>query len=355
MDKAYLPEVIRADRILLKKHKVDMAETMFACVEQDRARLQRFLPWTEFTKTVEDERHYIESTIERWERYELFDYGIFKLENEEFMGNVGVHTINWLNSCCELGYWIAGEFEGQGYMSEAVAALTNASHEFFNRVEIRCDPANRRSAAVPENLGFHFEGHLKKNVYMDGEYRDSLVYSHLQSDGRIESKSRPLPRPACIKHYSEILSPDDSHYPGSEELLSFGAAIGKATGLQRIGVHHEILKPGRRTSWPHAESAEEEFVYVVQGNPSAWINGNLYPLRPGDAVGFPAGTGIAHTFINNTNREAVLLVVGERSKPENRCIYPLHPERNQEIGDFLWQDCPAQELGPHDGMPDLLR
>lgn len=159
-------------------------------------------------------------------------------------------------------------------------------------------------------------------------------------------------RPDCIKHWSEVLSLDNSTYPGSDELLSFGAPLGKATGLKKIGVHHEILKPGRRTSWPHAESLEEEFAYVVSGHPHVWINGVIYQLRPGDAVGFPAGTGIAHTFINNSKEDAVLLVVGERSKDENKAIYPLHPKRNEEIGDFLWRDWPVQKMGPHDGMPD---
>lgn len=173
---------------------------------------------------------------------------------------------------------------------------------------------------------------------------------------RLKKKlSSSLRRPDFIKHWSDVLSPDSSTYPGSDELLSFGAPLGKATGLQKIGVHHEILKPGRRTSWPHAESHEEEFVYVVSGYPSAWVNGHLYPLRPGDAVGFPAGTGISHTFINNSEADAILLVVGERNKDENKCIYPLHPKRNEEIGDFLWRDCPTQEMGSHDGLPDRQR
>lgn len=164
-------------------------------------------------------------------------------------------------------------------------------------------------------------------------------------------------RPACIKHYSEIQDADDAHYPGSSELLSIGSPFGKHFGFQRLGIHHELLLPGRRTSWPHAESSEEEFAYVIEGHPDAWIDGHLYQLKPGDGVGFPAGTGISHTFINNTREPVRLLVVGERSKPENKCYYPMHPDRNAEIAkkDFLWKDVPKPELGPHDGLPDVLR
>jgi uncharacterized cupin superfamily protein len=134
-------------------------------------------------------------------------------------------------------------------------------------------------------------------------------------------------RPACIAHWTELEGADDSHYPGDDELMSIGAPLGMRLGLSRIGIHHERLPPGRRTSFPHAESAEEEFVYVLEGTPDVWLDGVVHRLRPGDAVGFPAGTGLSHTFLNDTEDEVRLLVVGERSKPENRIVYPLNPER----------------------------
>jgi len=95
-------------------------------------------------------------------------------------------------------------------------------------------------------------------------------------------------------------------------------------------------------------------VYVIEGEPDVWIDGHLHRLRPGDAVGFPAGTGIAHSFLNNTEAEVHLLVVGERHKPENRVFYPLHPDR-RALHHGWWDDHPTHALGPHDGMPDLVR
>lgn len=163
-------------------------------------------------------------------------------------------------------------------------------------------------------------------------------------------------KPEFIKHYSEIQqSEDTTYYPGSGESHSLGSAFGKAFGLKKLGIHHEVLPPGKRTSWPHAESAEEEFVYVIEGNPHVWIDGNLYPLVPGDGVGFPSGTGISHTFINNTESEVRLLVVGETSKKENLIYYPLHPVRRDACKDFWWNDIRTPQLGPHDGLPDKLR
>jgi uncharacterized cupin superfamily protein len=119
--------------------------------------------------------------------------------------------------------------------------------------------------------------------------------------------------------------PDDATYPDSPERFSIGAPLARGLRLNRLGIHHERLPPGRRTSYPHAESDEEEFIYVLEGYPEVWINGYLWKLEPGDSVGFPAGTGICHTFLNNTEQEVRLLVVGEANKKFNRIYYPLNP------------------------------
>lgn len=160
-------------------------------------------------------------------------------------------------------------------------------------------------------------------------------------------------RPPFIGHYSQFLDDDNASYPGSSELLSIGSAVGKNLGLKKIGIHIETLLPGRRTSYPHAESEEEEFAYVIEGNPHAWINGELHPLNPGDFVAFPSGTGIAHTFINNSNQKALLLVGGESRKPTNKIIYPLNDEMNliRKTQEAFWENSPVHPMGPHDGRP----
>lgn len=164
-------------------------------------------------------------------------------------------------------------------------------------------------------------------------------------------------RPDVIKHYLEIQEPDNSCYKssGSDELLSIGSPFGKFYQFKRLGIHHEHLLPGRRTSWPHAEKTEEEFVYVIEGNPDVWLDGEIYRLNPGDAVGFLPGDGLAHTFINNTEKDVRLLVVGDTFREDNKVFYPLHPDRNAYVNEQCWNDIPKRKLGPHDGLPDKLR
>ena len=158
-----------------------------------------------------------------------------------------------------------------------------------------------------------------------------------------------------VAHYTAIEDDASWTYPGSQERHAHNAAFSKHFNLMRLGVHHERLPPGRRLSWPHAEADEEEFVYVIEGTPDLWLDGHLRRLAPGDGAGFPAGTGLAHTFINNTQTDVRLLVVGEASRYRSRIHYPLHPKRNEEIADRHWKDAPARALGPHDGLPDKSR
>ncbi|MGD0144112.1 MAG: cupin domain-containing protein [Rhizomicrobium sp.] len=183
-------------------------------------------------------------------------------------------------------------------------------------------------------------------------------------DGLTDAKrGRPGPagarkkgKPPVVAHWKDILEEDkNNNYPGSAEKHSVSARFGRNARLSQLGIHFEILKPGRRTSWPHAERDEEEFVYVVSGTVEAWIDGHIHPMAEGDLVGFPSRTAITHTIINNSDRDAWLLVGAEAPKARNQYFYPLHPRYNDVIGKSHWHDHPKVKLGPHDGMPDALR
>ena len=130
------------------------------------------------------------------------------------------------------------------------------------------------------------------------------------------------------------------------EVFSYSRAFGKLAGLQRIGLHWERLPPGHRTSLPHAEEKEEEFVVVLEGRVEAWIDGTRHVMERGDIAAFPAGKGIVHTFINEGEVDAILLIGGEQSKPDNRITYPLDSWRRAQLKpEEWWEDAPHTELG----------
>jgi len=164
-------------------------------------------------------------------------------------------------------------------------------------------------------------------------------------------------KPDFIKNCEELVVSETFSYPGDLETFGTGAALGRKLGLKRIAVNYEILKPGDRSSWPHAHKEEEEFIFILEGNAQIWIDGNLYELNPGDCVGLPAGTGHAHTIINNSEKDVKAIVIGEAHVPTDKIFYPLHPKRNQEMKNqgHFWDGTPKHKMGQHDGWPDKKR
>lgn len=181
MERKTFPELIASPRLELRKHKLELAETMFNYVDQDRTRLRIFLPWVDAVNSVEVEANYIRMTHAGWEKGTLFDYGLFERETGTYMGNVGVHNIAWAHDRCEFGYWILGKFEGKGFTSEAVEALEKVCFGLgFHRLEIRCSSHNPASAAIPRKLGYALDGTLKEDTIEQGAYRDTLVFGKLK-------------------------------------------------------------------------------------------------------------------------------------------------------------------------------
>src|SRR5438445_685687 len=92
-------------------------------------------------------------------------------------------------------------------------------------------------------------------------------------------------------------------------------------GLKNFGVNLTRIIPGGQSSFRHAHSRQDEFIYVLQGEVVLETNDGEQVLRPGMCAGFPAGTGDAHRFVNRTASDVTLLVIGDRT-PGDEISYP---------------------------------
>jgi uncharacterized cupin superfamily protein len=160
-----------------------------------------------------------------------------------------------------------------------------------------------------------------------------------------------------IKNSEDLRGTESFSYPGDTETFGTGAALGRAFGLKRVAINYEVLEPGDRSSWPHAHSDEEEFIYILEGCPQIWIDGCTYDLRVGDCVGLPPGTGHAHTLLNNSEFVVKAIVVGEGHVEKDKIFYPKHPLRNDEMKEkgHFWENHPKNLQGDHDGITDKKR
>ncbi|MCB0414109.1 MAG: GNAT family N-acetyltransferase [Bdellovibrionales bacterium] len=157
--------------------------------------------------------------------------------------------------------------------------------------------------------------------------------------------------PFCNGHF---VSQSDIYTKHFDEELKIGGShsnFSKYFDLKRIAAHYFNIPSGYRTSRPHAESLEEEFVYVISGEVDLWLNGKVKKMFKGDCVGFPAGTGIGHSFINNYEKDCELFVSGDRTKPDNQYHFHLEPDLKEQCRNHWWDNMPEQELGGHNGLP----
>ncbi len=98
--------------------------------------------------------------------------------------------------------------------------------------------------------------------------------------------------------------------------------LGDAAGLTQFGVNLMRLPPGQWTSQRHWHTAEDEFVWVLEGEVVLVTDEGEQVMRAGDCAGFPAGEPNGHHLQNRSDRDALLLEVGSRLPEADACDYP---------------------------------
>ena len=96
--------------------------------------------------------------------------------------------------------------------------------------------------------------------------------------------------------------------------------LGDLFGLNNFGVNLTTLAPGAMSALQHVHSVQDEFIFVLQGQPTLVLGNDRQLLSPGMAMGFPAG-GQAHQLLNESDAEVIYLEVGDRL-PGDSAYYP---------------------------------
>ncbi|MDQ0196466.1 GNAT family N-acetyltransferase [Paenibacillus wynnii] len=177
------PESFETERLLIRAPLWGDGVSLNEAIGES---LNEVKPWMLFAQTMptleESEIFTREARLAFLKRDKLH-MRIFNKSTGSFIGNSGLHQINWDTRNFEIGYWIRSSCSGYGYMTEAVNGITEfAIHTLeANRIEIRCSARNFKSAAVAERAGFTLDGILRSNCRgMDGELHDSKVYAKVR-------------------------------------------------------------------------------------------------------------------------------------------------------------------------------
>ncbi len=97
--------------------------------------------------------------------------------------------------------------------------------------------------------------------------------------------------------------------------------LGNAVGLDQFGVNLTTLRPGAASALRHWHEQEDELVFILEGEVVLVEDAGETVLKPGEAAGFKANSGVGHHLVNKSSCDAVYLEIGTRSKFE-RAHYP---------------------------------
>jgi RimJ/RimL family protein N-acetyltransferase len=153
--------------------------------------LKPWMPWAhEEPKTLEERVALLRTFRGKFDLGEDFVYGIFNIDESQVLGGTGLHTRRG-EGVREIGYWIHSAQINRGFATESTAALVKVAFDLHQvrRVEIRCDPGNTASSAIPRKLGFSFEGVLRNETVFLGAARDTQVWSLIDADYEASSSS----------------------------------------------------------------------------------------------------------------------------------------------------------------------
>jgi uncharacterized cupin superfamily protein len=145
-------------------------------------------------------------------------------------------------------------------------------------------------------------------------------------------------KPAAIVASAAPPRTKPSNYPepfASRMAERIKQPLGDLFGLKNFGVNLTRLKPGATSALHHRHSHQDEFIYVLEGEPTLFTENDEMQLRPGMAAGFAAG-GVAHHLENRTSRDCLILEIGDRSAGDE-VSYPADDIRAVMGADGKWR------------------
>lgn len=172
-----MPSQLISSRLLIRPLRNGDEFLLNCAIVDSFVQLHEWTEWAIKPPTMEETRAYVEFSLKCWseEKSVELPFLIFDPSTDNLIGAASFHAINWKIPSFEIGYWGNIHYSGQGLITEAVNILIHHAFSAWNaqRIEIRCDPENRKSAAIPERLGFLLEAQFKNHRIHPGSQKIS--------------------------------------------------------------------------------------------------------------------------------------------------------------------------------------
>jgi ribosomal-protein-serine acetyltransferase len=167
------------DGVVLRHYEIEDLDALWSAIEEERDRLGVWMPFLRDAKTIDDERAWLESVTA--EPRGLGSGSLWR--GGELIGDAGL-VPDPFGIVAEMGYWIRLDAEGRGHVRRACRALIDIAFAELglHRVVIRAGVENARSRAIPQRLGFTYEGVAREEGRGSGGFYDLAVYGLLDRE-----------------------------------------------------------------------------------------------------------------------------------------------------------------------------
>jgi RimJ/RimL family protein N-acetyltransferase len=175
-----LPEQIESERLIIRWPRPGSGAIINEAIRESFEDLTVWMPWARTLPTVEEsEEHARQAHAKIATRADL-GLHLFRKDTGALVGSSGIHPKDWDVPKFEIGYWCRTSCQGQGYITEAVKAITSFGFDYLlaRRIEIRCDERNERSRRVAERAGYRLEAQFPNDaVSPSGQLRTTLIFA----------------------------------------------------------------------------------------------------------------------------------------------------------------------------------
>jgi RimJ/RimL family protein N-acetyltransferase len=180
-----LPASIETERLLLRPPQAGDGALLFPAVAESLPELRRFLaslPWVAVEQTLGSTEIYCRTAQSNFIARKDLPFLIFERATGQLVGATGLHRMVWATPSAEVGYWGRTSRARNGFITEAVTAVTNFAfaHLHTARVELLTDYENTEARRLAERCLFKLEGILhNERQAPDGTLRNTCIYARL--------------------------------------------------------------------------------------------------------------------------------------------------------------------------------
>jgi RimJ/RimL family protein N-acetyltransferase len=178
-----IPVRLETQRLILRCPRAGDGEIVYASIAESLDDLRKFpasQPWVVAEQSAALSEARCRDAETAYIARVAFPMMVLLKHSGEHVGNVGIHTVDWAAQKCAVGYWCRSGFTGNGYITEALIAVTQFAFTQLEmrRVEAHCDELNVASWRVCERARFTFRHTVRDEAaHASGSGGNTRVYA----------------------------------------------------------------------------------------------------------------------------------------------------------------------------------